>query len=323
MRIKICFVLLFLITAVCVFSQQEQPQQDWFTGKPISDIQFSGIKNISLSELEALVFPYKGRIYDEDLYIEILTKLFALNYFLNIDVNTQRADGGEKVTLVFKVTEFPIISRINFSGNSSVKRRDLSDVISTKTSDFHNTVKIRADVEAIKNKYAEKGFPNVDVTVTETSSGDSSITLTFVINEGDKITIRNIEFQGNTKFSNSALRGQLSLKAKTLINDGAFQEAKLLADIEAITKYYQDRGYIDAAVKDVTRTYDADDKGTGMTLTFLIEEGNSYNFGGVTFEGNIIFSNEQLEKLIYSKKGRHVKFYKGNDGFTACFRSLL
>ena len=310
MRLKVLFVLLFFLTAVCGFSQQEQPQQDWFTGKPINDIIFSGIKNISQSELEALVFPYKGRVYDENLHFEILTKLYALNYFINIVPDTRPVDGGSKVNLVFIVTEFPVIGRINFSGNSALRRSELSDLISTKVSDFHNQVKIRADVEAIKNKYTEKGFPNANVTVTETPSGDSSITLTFVINEGNKITIRNIEFQGNTRFSNSALRGQLSLKAKTLLNDGAFQEAKLLADIEAITKYYHDRGYIDASVKDVTRTYDTDDKGTNMTLTFMIEEGNSFTFGGVKFEGNIIFSTAQLEKLIYSKTGDTLNFTK-------------
>jgi outer membrane protein insertion porin family len=317
MRFTVFFVLLFFITAVCGFSQQEllpqeqQTQQaDWFTGKPISDFVFSGIKNTSRQELEALLFPYKGRIYDENLYLEILTKLFALNYFVNVDVSTQRADSGSKVILIFTVTEFPVIGRINFSGNSAVRRSELSDVISTKITDFHSPVKIRADVEAIKNKYIEKGFPNANVTVTETPSGDSSITLTFVISEGNKITIKSIEFQGNTRFSYSALKGQLSLKAKTLLNDGAFQEAKLLADIEAISKYYHDRGYIDAAVKDVTRTYDTDEKGTSMTITFMIEEGSSFTFGGVTFEGNIIFSTEQLDKLIYSKTGDTLNFTK-------------
>jgi outer membrane protein insertion porin family len=309
MRNKIFFVLLFFIASVCAFSQQGQ-QQDWFIGKPIADIKFIGIKNISMSELEALTFPYKDRIYNEDLYTEILTKLFALNYFIHIDVGTQRAEGGNKVALVFTVTEFPVVSRINFAGNSSVRRNELSEVISTKTSSFHNPVKVRADVEAIKNKYTEKGFPNANVTVTETPSGDSSITLTFVISEGNKITIKNIEFQGNKRFSHSTLRGQLSLRAKTLLKDGAFQESKLLADIETLNKYYQDRGYINASVKDVTRTYDVDDKGTHMTLTFMIEEGDRFTFDGVTFEGNIIFSTAQLEKLIYSRKGEIINFSK-------------
>ncbi|MDR2942190.1 MAG: outer membrane protein assembly factor BamA [Treponema sp.] len=308
MRIKVFFVLLIIFTAVCGFSQQEQ--HDWFTGKPINDILFSGIKKISQSELEALVFPYKGRIYDEDLYTEILNKLFALNYFVNINISTQRADGGNSVTLVFTVTEFPVIGRIIFSGNSAVRKSELWDIITTKTSDFHNQVKIRADIEAIKNKYTEKGFPDATVTVTETPSGDSSIMINFVINEGNKITIKNIEFQGNTKFSRSALKGRLSLKAKTLLNDGAFQEAKLLADIDAVATYYHDRGYIDAVVKDVTRTYDTDAKGTSMTLTFLIEEGNVFTFGGITFEGNVIFSTTQLEKLIYSKHGETLNYTK-------------
>jgi len=310
MRVKFFFVILFFVTAICVFSQQEQAEKDWFTGKPIGDIQFSGIKNISMQELDALVFPYKNRIYDENLYIEILTKLFALNYFMNIDATTQRAEGGNKVILVFTVTEFPVISRIIFSGNSGLRRSELLDIITIKVSDIHNPVKIRADVEAIKNKYVEKGFPNANVTVAETPSGDSSIVVTFIISEGNKITIKTIEFQGNTKFSQKVLRGQLSLKQKTLLNDGAFQESKLLADIEAVNKYYHDRGYIDANVIDVTRTFDIDDKGTHMTLTFMIQEGVIYTFGGVTFEGNIIFSNAQLEKLIYSKKGDTINYTK-------------
>jgi len=47
-----------------------------------------------------------------------------------------------------------------------------------------------------------------------------------------------------------------------------------------------------------------------MTLTFMIEEGNIFTFGGVTFEGNIIFSTAQLEKLIYSKTGDILNFTK-------------
>jgi len=306
MRIKVLFVFLLLFAAVYSFSQE----QDWYIGKPINDIQFAGIKNVTMSELDTLISPYKGRIYNDTVYTEILTKLFALNYFINIDVTPQRADGGSKVNLLITVTEFPIVNRIIFSGNSSVRRSDLSDVISTKTSSFQNSVKIRADVEAIKNKYTEKGFPDATVTVTETPSGDSSVTIAFIINEGNKITIKSIDFQGNTKFSNSALRGQLSLKAKTLLKDGAFQESKLLADIEAVTKYYQDRGYIDANVRDVTRTYDTDEKGTHMTLTFLIDEGNRFTFDGVNFDGNLIFSTEQLDKLISSKKGEIVNYTK-------------
>jgi len=116
MRFKVFLVFLLLFSTVCGFSQE----QDWYIGKPINDIQFTGIKNVTMSELESLISPYKGRVYNDNVYTEILTKLFALNYFLNIDINPQQADGGSKVNLICKVTEFPVVNRIIFSGNSAL-----------------------------------------------------------------------------------------------------------------------------------------------------------------------------------------------------------
>ncbi|MDR2952740.1 MAG: outer membrane protein assembly factor BamA, partial [Treponema sp.] len=304
MRFKFLFLIL-LIPLVFAFSQE---QDEWdYQGKPIREIVFTGLKNIKSSELEALMIPYKGRVFDDNTFWEIQGKLYALEYFERIDPRAVPADAsGSEVIIRFAVVERPVVSRINFAGNTGLRRSELLDVISIKVSDIANQTKIRADVEAIKTKYIEKGYPNISVRTAESSGEDSAMALTFYITEGDKITIKKFEFQGNTKFSSNALRGQLSLKAKSLLNDGAFQEAKLLADREALAKYYHDRGYIDAEVKDVTRTYETDAGGIHLTLTFMIEEGNIFTFGGVTFNGNIIFTSEQLEKLITSKTGETV-----------------
>ncbi|MDR2730296.1 MAG: outer membrane protein assembly factor BamA [Treponema sp.] len=299
MRYKI-FAFLLIMNAVYVFSQDDE----WYQGKPIRDIVFSGLKNVKLSEIEALINPYKGRTFDDDIFWEIQGKLYALEYFERIEPSALKSDNaGSEVIIRFTVVELPVISRINFAGNSGLRRGELSEVISIKVNDVVNQTKIRADIEAIKNKYIEKGYPNVTVQAAENRTGDSSVTLVFNITEHEKITIRRFEFQGNEKFKNNTLRSQLSLKAKSLINDGAFQEAKLIADREAINKYYHDRGYIKAEVRDITRTYDNDSKGTGLILTFLIDEGSQYTFGGIVFEGNNLFSTDQLSKLVNTKKG--------------------
>jgi outer membrane protein insertion porin family len=292
-------------------SQTSNNDDEWFIGKPIKDIIFSGLKNISLPEIDALMQPYKGRIFDDMVFWEIQGKLYALEYFERIDPTTVRANAdGSEVIIRFNVFERPIVGRIIFSGNSGLRNRDISDVITTKVNDIFNQAKVRVDVEAIKNLYIEKGFPNATAEAEENTSRDGSVTVTFRINEHEKITISKIEFQGNSRFSNNALRSQLSLKAKSLLNKGAFQEASLIADREAVAKYYHDRGYIDAVVRDVTLTYDTDKKGTNLTLTFLIDEGSEFTFGGTTFNGNVIFTSEQLEKLITSKIGEIVNSTK-------------
>jgi len=304
MKFKV-FVVLFFAAAVLGFSQETSRSEDtWYLGKPIKDIIFNGLKNIKSSELDALMNPYKGQMFNDTLFWDIQGKLYALEYFDRIEPSTRRANAeASEVIIVFSVVERPVITRINFTGLSGLRRTELMDVITSKNGDIYNQAKIRMDVEAIRNKYIEKGYPNVSVTASEIRTGEISVTLVFNIMENDRISISKIEFQGNSKYTANVLRRQLSLKAKTLINSGAFQEAKLLEDREAITKYYHDRGYIDAVVKDVTRSFETDSKGVNMVLTFLIEEGNEFKFAGVEFEGNVIFSSEQLQKLISSKTG--------------------
>jgi outer membrane protein insertion porin family len=274
MRFRV-FVFLLFTTAILGFSQESQEDYDWYYGRPISNIIFSGLRNISHHELDAIMFSYRGRIFNELLFDEILGRLYALDCFSSIEPSAQRANPeGTEVIIRFNVVEKPIISRVNIVGQSGVRRSEINDVITTRVNDIYNERKIRMDIDAIRNLYIEKGYPNAVITVSEIQSGDSSIIIVFQITENDKITISRIDFEGNTRFTSDRLRSQISLKARSLIiNDGAFQEAKLLLDRETITRYYRDRGFIDAVVRDVTRTYVTDERGTSMILTFWIDEG--------------------------------------------------
>ena len=302
MKLRVIAFFMFTITVFTLFSQEDD---DWFMGKPIKDIRFTGLNNIAQSELEALILMYTGIEFNEIIFWDIQSKLYALEYFDRIEPSVSPADAdSSEVILVFNVIERPVISRINFSGNSSLRNRELQDVISSRVSDILNQVKIRNDITVIINKYLERGYPNVTVNVEEAHARDGSIILTFRISEMERISISRIDFQGNSRFPAGTLRSQLSLKAKSLINDGVFQEAKLILDRETLAKYYHDRGYINALVRDVTRTYESDDKGgTNLILTFMIEEGSEYRFGGIKFEGNSIFTSEQLQKLVTSRVG--------------------
>jgi outer membrane protein insertion porin family len=296
------FILVLLCISVPGFAQQ------WYEGKPIKDIIFTGLKHVKASELEGLMEPYRGRPFDDSLFWEIQGKLYALEYFDLINPSAVPADfNREEVILRFAVTERPTVGRINFVGNSGLRRSELLDTVSIKINDVVNQAKIHVDEQAIINKYLEKGFPDIKVRSETQASGDSSITLTFFITEGEKIAIEEFRFEGNALFSTKTLRSQLSLKAKTLLNAGAFQESKLIADRAAITQYYHDRGYIDAEVIDVTREIHKDAKGNNkLILTFKIYEGRIYTFGGITFSGNLIFSTEQLSALIRSKTGETI-----------------
>ncbi|MDR2633500.1 MAG: outer membrane protein assembly factor BamA [Treponema sp.] len=301
MRVRAVVVL----WGLTVFSGFAQESVEWYQGKPIKDIIFQGLKHVGAAELEGIVESYKGQSFTDDLFWELQGRLYALEYFELITPSAVPADrSGSGVIIRFTVTERPIVSKIQFFGNNHLRRSELRETISLKVNEVVNQVKLHIDETALINKYLEKGFPDIKVRSETQEDKDASIIVNFFIEEGEKVAIEALLFEGNSVFSTRALRGQLSLKVKGLLNDGAFQEAKLIADRNALTQYYHDRGYIDAAVTDVVQTTQKDEKGnTLMTITFSIYEGKMYSFGGVSFAGNQILSTEQLAAQVSSKPG--------------------
>jgi outer membrane protein insertion porin family len=288
-----------------VFSQQ---QSDWYQDKPIRDITFDGLQHVDESELETVTDPYLGRLFNDEVFLELQSAIYALEYFDLISPSAVPADSrGSEVIIRFTVTERPIISQISFVGNSSLRTRELLDVASLKVNDVFNQMKVKVDELAIQNKYQEEGFPDATIRSEAKENANGTITLIFYVNEGEKISIESIRFEGNTIFPERTLKNQLSLKERgllTIFQDGAFQELKLTADRNIITQYYHARGYIDAAVTDVIQDVRKNEDGENlMTLTFRIYEGKIYTFTGINFEGNRIFSSEQLSANVASKTG--------------------
>ncbi|MDR2553278.1 MAG: outer membrane protein assembly factor BamA [Treponema sp.] len=280
---------------------------DWYQGKPIRDIRFEGLKSVRLSELEDTVDSYRGRAFSDDLFLELQGRLYALEYFELITPAALPSDpSGSAVIIQFTVVERPTVARVSFTGNSALKRRDLMSAISTKTSDVANILIIRSDEAAIRGRYMEKGFPDVQIRSEIRQGKDNTVEVIYHIAEGERIIIKDIYFEGNTVFSSSTLRGRLSMKSRGIGpgKSGAFQDSKLMADRESLIRYYHDRGYMDAAVTDVVQDVSKDEKGNNnMSITYRLYEGRVYAFNGIIFEGNEIFSGEQLQELIRSKPG--------------------
>jgi len=301
-------VLSVFLVLVIAFSAYAQQTDEWYQGKPIRRIVFEGLLHVSSLELEGITEQYINKPFNDETYWDILGRLYALEYFESITPVAVRADSlGSEVILRFTVVERPTISRINFTGNSGVKRNELADTVSIKINDVFTQVKLRIDEQAIINKYLEKGYPDVKVRTEVQNSGKANIIVTFHIDEGEKIVIESFHFEGNSVFSSRTLQRQLSLKPKGIIVDGAFQESKLIADKQTLTRYYHDRGYIDAVVIDDVREVRKNDKGQNlMNITFRLYEGRQYTFDGISFDGNQIFSDAQLSALVNSKRGQTV-----------------
>lgn len=300
-----CTVVAALLGAsvgVGVVFAQDQDSGDWYLGKPIAGIQFSGLRHVAESDLQAIVEPYVEQVFTLDLFWELQGKLYATDLFESMESNALAADDDRSAVIVeFQVLERPIVAEIELVGNRRVRSTDVLEVMELARGDVFDPIKLDADEAAVRALYVSRGFPDVTVsssTVRDEEAGE--VTVTLEVNEGLSVTVEEIRFVGNQFASESTLRGRMRTRRRSLFESGAFREETLEEDRKIIESYYASHGYVDARVERVERELQVadDQQRRALTLTIYIVEGEQYSYGGMFFEGNEIFSVEELGRLI-------------------------
>lgn len=302
----------FFVPAAVSFAEEgelasvsEESASDWYYGKLIKSVTFKGLENVDSKDVDGVVSSFVGKRFSDDVFADMLDRIYALDYFDDVSPEAKRADAKQTtVDIVFTVKERPVVSRILFAGNRQVRNTELKEAISLKEKDVYIESKTLLDERAIRDLYLGKGYTNVKVS-SSSKAAKRGVEVTFTIDEGRATVISDIAFRGNKIVSSRTLKRKVSLKEVGLVSKGAFQESALESDKQSIVAYYQDNGYIDAAVLDVTREVAINEKKNRdeLTVTFVIQEGSQYTYGGTIFEGNHIFSDEKLQSLMKLKEG--------------------
>ena len=121
-RFVISITLLFFVFALPLFAQSE----DWFYGKKIKSIKFSGLHYISRSDISGVTKGFLGKEFSDDIYFELLSRIGALDYFETFDTSILPANEKyDAVEIVFTVQENPVISEVEFVGNKRITKTDL------------------------------------------------------------------------------------------------------------------------------------------------------------------------------------------------------
>src|SRR5574344_243989 len=278
---------------------------DWYYDKPIRSITFQGLKNIKTSDLDGITSGFIGKKFSDDVFADLLNRIYALDYFDEVSPNAVPGNAEKSsVSILFTVTERPVITKITYKGNKQIRNSELKDAVTIKEKDIFIRSKMLIDERAIRDLYLGKGYTNVKVTSTATTT-DEGMEVVFNSDEGQATVVGHIHFEGNMVISEKTLKGKISLEEVGLFKKGAFQESMLEADKQAIVAYYKKNGYIDAEVVDIKqeRNFNSSKNRDELTITFVVKEGSQYTFGGITFKGNEVFSSEQLEDLVKLRTG--------------------
>lgn len=300
---KSFLALLLCILALPLFAQETA---EWYSGKTIKNIRFDGLLVVTQKEVDPIIKAYKGKTFSDAVWMEMLAKVYELDLFDEIAPEAVPSDPSySALIIVFKVKEKASVGSIIISGNSGIRTQEILDAMSTKEKTIFNPSKLRLDEIAIRRLYQEKGYPEATINTEQTTAAGKSMAIKINIDEGPKNIVESIRFEGLASFSEASLKGAIKLKEKGFLQSGQFSESVLEESRKKIEDYYHNRGYIDAKITEVKRESStrAKDGSTMLALTFVLDEGSRYLYGGLTFSGNTLYSNDDLAKMLRTKTG--------------------
>ncbi len=142
-----------------------------------------------------------------------------------------------------------------------------------------------------------------DTTMTPVDGLPGTYRLAFRIEEGNRLAIAEIEFEGNQVFSDDALRGAMKTEEEGFLwlNPGQFDRATFDEDLMLnLPTFYGSNGYIDFTV--VSDTMQIDPVSGKARIVIRVDEGPQYRLGDFTIQGAQRFPQEQLRQMLTSER---------------------
>ncbi|MCK4838175.1 MAG: outer membrane protein assembly factor BamA [Desulfobulbaceae bacterium] len=264
----------------------------------IASIKIAGNRRIDSGAILRKISSRAGDDFNASKLSKDLKEVFTMGYFGDIQISTEETPAGHEIT--FTVQERAVIGKIQITGNDKLIEEDLRAAIKIKSHSIISDKGIKDSIDNIRNLYREDGYFNSQVTVEQTKTGAKKdrVDLTFVIDEGTKIFIKEIIITGNKTFTAGEIKKVISTSEKgwlSFITDsGLMHKEKLEQDATRIGAFYHNNGFVEAKIGEPEIVQ----KGEWFYVYFNINEGVRYKCGTVKLSGDLIVEEDTLRKMI-------------------------
>ncbi len=254
-------------------------------------------------------------------------------YFREIQVVEDRVPGG--VILRFRVSENPLILRLEVRGNDALDDNEITDLLRTREGFPLSPYHIAADREDVEAAYRMRGhhFAHVpEPDVLQLPGGGRRVVFTVV--EGPAVTVSRILFRGNSHLERKDLLDVMVTESpnfiEEILGELTFRQDVLEQDLVAIKQLYRSEGFLDAEVALDDLRF-SDDK-SSVEISISITEHQPYTVGKIEFDiqredpGKIAsptpedlayFTEDTLRELLGLAPGERFSGEKAEKGIAA------
>ena len=244
-----------------------------------NNLEFKGLNRLTIDDIQSLtsIDINKDTISDIDINL-ILTDLYRSDLIYDVEYNF------ENNSIFLIVTENHIIENIYINGNVRIKDKQILSTIESKQNFYINKDMLDSDISYIRNLYESLGYIDNSVEVKKEQYSNNRVNLIFEISEGSRYKITNINFYGNSSFSDKYLYSKIN--TKTLSSYNIFKSGsnfvKELFDFDFVTlnTFYKQKGFFDVQIEyRLKRRRTAD-----FQLSYYIDEGERYLIDKITYD---------------------------------------
>jgi outer membrane protein insertion porin family len=275
-----------------------------------------------------------GDRFDEERLQEDFRRLWDTGFLEDLILHVDEGPTGKIVT--FQVDERRRIQFIDYRGSKALSSSTIEEELKKKEAalridTFFDLGKARRVEAIIKQMLDEKGRPFAKVKHEIKPVGAGGVQVSFVVDDGGRIKVGQLDFTGNTVFSDTQLERAMKnvkeasffnlswLSGKTTWTEEKWHDPQE-GDRRRVEDYFLNNGYVTASVGEPKITYH-DGKSfwlrkpvKWMRIEIPVTEGDQYKVGKVEFEGLTVFKPEGVRTLFKLEPGntyREARIKKG------------
>lgn len=269
----------------------------------IDEIRYQGLSAISNVLADEIVNIKPGDSLDIAKVDKAVVALYSQGFFEDIYASYE---GG---VLTFHLTQKPKVASVEIKGYGSEQEKEtLYSQIGIKKGDSYDETKLARAKNIIRTILEYQGYYGTVVESEIAKVGDdSAYAITFSVNQGENIVIKNAIYDGREKLKVKELEELSANRQKQFMgwlwgrNNGKLKLADLEYDHARIQDVYMRKGFLDASVSQAF--LDANFNDYSANLYYKINEGERYRVTGVRIVLQVpVIEEEELRKILKVKK---------------------
>jgi outer membrane protein insertion porin family len=268
----------------------------------IKEIRAEGLQRLEIGTVLTYLPLSVGDELNDATSREAIRGLYGSGLFQDVELNR---DGD---ALVIKVKERPEIASFTIKGNDKIGgdelNKSLKDLGLTQGELFKRELLDQVEQE-LRRQYMANGYYDIDIDAHVDTLPNNRVDIKIDVTEGHASTIKEINILGNKAFSKDVLLEQLKLQStvwwKLFQKSDKYSKQQLGGDLESLSSYYQDRGYLQFNIISVQVALSPDKK--DMYITLNIDEGEKYTVKSHRFSGETVLNEDFLNRLVSTPDG--------------------